>query len=219
MTLSGAPDANFNLVVSHGGSAASLEECLEKVRELGAPTVVMLCGASLGNARQLADAGWICVGVLPFMATQLQQGSVDLELRRLERGDLPAFRLIFQSAYRVGPESSELAIPGEVGDETDGRAGGAEAWGLFVDDEMVSGGVTVAVGTNLCVFSMATPEHLQRHGYGRRLLSAVLTRGASLGLERALLNPSPAGEHLYRSAGFSVLEYWQVWSRRRWLLV
>ena len=219
MTLSGARDPMFNVVVSHGSSTTSLAECLEQVRDLGVPTTIMLCGASLGNARQLADAGWICIGAVPLMAAQLEHGSADAPARRLARRDLPVFRSIYQSAFRTSPSASELAISESVANDADKSDVGGEAWGLFVDDEMVAGVITVTVGTNLCLFSMATPEHLQRQGYGRQLLNSVLESGASLGLERALLNPSPAGEHFYLAAGFRVVEYWQVWSRPRWVLI
>lgn len=106
-----------------------------------------------------------------------------------------------------------------VANDADWSEVGGETCGQFVDDEMAAGVATVTVGTNLCLFSMATPEQLRRHGYGRRLLSPVLARGASLGRQRALLNPDPAGEHFYQAAGFPVLEYWQDWSRPRWVLV
>jgi hypothetical protein len=33
-----------------------------------------------------------------------------------------------------------------------------------------------------------------------------------------LLQSSAAGESLSRSVGYEVVEYWQVWSRPRWVL-
>ena len=78
MTLRGARDAAFNVVVSHSGSPTSLAECLEPVRDLGVPTTIKLCGTSLGNARQLADAGWICIGALPLTAAQLEHRSAEV---------------------------------------------------------------------------------------------------------------------------------------------
>jgi GNAT superfamily N-acetyltransferase len=223
MTLSGAAHADFNVGVCHGSSIDGLDECLQQIKELGAPAKIMLCGASLGNARRLVDEGWICIRAFPFMVAQLREGAVDPGVRRLSLSELPAFRSLFQSAYHANPSTSELAIPERAGtdgtDLTDDSIGDTSAWGLFADDEMVAGMTTVRVEENLCVFSMATPRNLQRRGYAGRLLNDVLARGAAEGLERALLNSTTAGERLYLSAGFCVLEYWQIWSRSRWVLV
>jgi hypothetical protein len=219
MTLTGANNADFNLVLCHGASLSSLDECLDQVKEFGAPTKLMLCGASLGNARRLMDEGWICVRALPFMAAQLQPGFIDPGVRRLARADLPAFRSIFESAYRSSPETTALAIPDCTASEVDGSDSDIAAWGLYVDESIVAGTVTVEVGANLCVFSMATPHDQQRRGYGGRLLRTLLSRGAADGLEQSLLNSTVAGESLYRATGYCVVEYWQIWSRPRWVLV
>lgn len=92
------------------------------------------------------------------------------------------------------------------------------AWGLFERDEMVSGAGTPTADTSLCVFAMATSENLQRRGYAGRLLSSVLKRGALLGSKQALLTSSDAAELLYLGAGFSILEFWRVSSRPRWVI-
>jgi ribosomal protein S18 acetylase RimI-like enzyme len=74
------------------------------------------------------------------------------------------------------------------------------------------------VATASTVWSMSTPPDQQRRGYGDRLLRAVLSNVVEAGSEEILLYSSPSGERLYRSVGFRVVEYWQQWSRPRWIL-
>ena len=100
------------------------------------------------------------------------------------------------------------------------RCGGvtaAKAWGLFQAGELVSCAAVVTVDDTIAIWSMATPHDRQRHGYGRRLLSAIHAAGRDAGATTSVLYASPEGEPLYRSIGYAVAEYWQVWSRARWV--
>ncbi len=67
------------------------------------------------------------------------------------------------------------------------------------------------------VWSMATPPAWQNKGYGRRLLTTALASSAALGVTESILQASSAGEALYRALGYEVTEYWQTWSRPRWV--
>ena len=77
---------------------------------------------------------------------------------------------------------------------------------------------TVIEDGRVVVWSMATRTESQKRGYGRRLLDSVLVRQSEAGGAGSLLQSSAAGENLYRSVGYEVVEYWQVWSRPRWVL-
>ena len=79
--------------------------------------------------------------------------------------------------------------------------------------------VTIAVEDGLAVvWSMATRSECQGRGYGRRLLETVLRHQFDRGATGSLLHSSVAGERLYRSLGYAVVDYLQLWSRPRWVL-
>jgi predicted acetyltransferase len=95
---------------------------------------------------------------------------------------------------------------------------GHAAWGLFVDAAMVSCMGTAIVDGASIVWSMATPARYRRRGYAARLLAGALAATRDDEASYSLLRSSSIGEPLYRSMGFEVLEWWQVWSRPRWVL-
>jgi predicted acetyltransferase len=65
---------------------------------------------------------------------------------------------------------------------------------------------------------MATLPGNQGHGYGRRLIQVALREQLEKGATGSLLHSSVAGENLYRNLGYEVIEYFQMWSRPRWVL-
>ena len=218
MTFSGKDVVNYNVVVCHAPGPPVVERALAGVLDAGLPALIMLAGPALGSARVLADANWVPVEAGPFMALALSPADLDASVRRLGREGLTELRSLVETTYGLSPSSAHLAFPDSAaGDSPDADAAFA-AWGLYEDDTMVSGVATSAVGDAVCVWFMATPPGLQRRGYGRRLLSGVLAQCALQGAKTCLLISSPAGEALYLSMGFSVIEHWQVWSRPRWVL-
>jgi ribosomal protein S18 acetylase RimI-like enzyme len=70
----------------------------------------------------------------------------------------------------------------------------------------------------LVVWSMATRTDCQGRGFGRQLLGSVLNDQFDKGATGSLLHSSVAGEKLYGALGYSTVEYWQLWSRPRWVI-
>jgi len=219
MTFSGEKAVNLNVVVCHAPGSAVVERALAGVVETGLPGLIMLAGPALGAARVLADADWVPVESGPFMALALSRADPDTAVRRLDGQGLTELRSMVEETYRLSPSIADLALPDAAASDAPDADAAFATWGLYEGDTMVSGVGTSTVGDNVCIWFMATPPGLQRRGYGRRLLTGVLAQCAEQGASTGLLISSPAGEALYLSMGFSVVEHWQVWSRPRWVLV
>ena len=213
LAFSGANCVDYNAVLCHGPDCArGLVEHVAAVRAAKVPAVIMVAGAALAMTNALSGEGWVCVGARPFMALTDIGGEADPDVRRLRPNELADAQAMIGDAFAVEQQFAAVALPTVAATEPT-----REAWGLFVGGELVSCTAAVTVDDTLTIWSMATPPKQQRNGYGRRLLSAVLAHGREAGATTSLLYASPEGESLYRSIGYSVVEYWQVWSRARWI--
>lgn len=214
VALSGTRHTDVNQVLLCGEDAReALPGVLERVEATGKPSLLMLAGAGLSAAQDLADDSWVCVGALPFMYREARPGSEDARVRALTGDDLPAARQILSATFSTPPDAAgALYSPGLV------ERGDARAWGLF-DPELVSVAITAEVGEGLYVgWALATPPTRQRRGYGSSLLRHIdewyFRHGAMASLHLA----SSAGARMYAEREHLTLEHWQVWSRPRWLL-
>jgi ribosomal protein S18 acetylase RimI-like enzyme len=215
VALSGEKSVTYNVACCQSADADVLKDrCLQPVLDLGRPATVMLAGPGLATAQTLADLGWVTVAALPLMVLAAPSRSDDdAAVRDLSRQDLPAARELLADSYGLDPSSAAAAIPDRALDTDE-----MEVWGLFDLDRLVACVTTVIEDGRVVVWSMATRTESQKRGYGRRLLDSVLVRQSEAGGAGSLLQSSAAGESLYRSVGYEVVEYWQVWSRPRWVL-
>lgn len=218
--ISGAPAADYNVILCHGSGVEALGVARGLLAEAGVPGLIMTAGAALGEVQALVAAGWICAGAVPFMCrdiTQSHSAASDagaLEVRRLTASELTCARAVVDEAFGIGPELAKVAVPDACANRSD-RA----VWGLFDDRHaLASTLIAVRCETAVAIWSMATTVSARRHGYGARLLEDVLHDSARDGADRCLLYASPPGEPFYRAQGFVELERWQLWSRPRWVL-
>lgn len=140
-------------------------------------------------------------------------------VRRLGPESLEALRSLVTETFELPPVFGEIGVPDEVVLPPDaarhaGSQARYDAWGLLDGDDLRSAVLSATVDTSACLWSMATASAYQRQGYGRRLLAGTAGRLAEQGAERLLLLASSAGEPLYRSLGFVVQDFWQVWTKR-----
>ena len=215
VALSGEKSVTYNVACCQSADADVLtERCLRPVLDLGRPATIMLAGPGLATAQTLADLGWVTVAALPLMVLAAPSRSDDdPTVRHLLRQDLPAARELLADSYGLDPSSAAAAIPDRALDSDE-----LGVWGLFDLDRLVACVTTVIEDGRVVVWSMATRAESQKRGYGRRLLDSVLARQSESAGAGSLLQSSAAGESLYRSVGYEVVEYWQVWSRPRWVL-
>ncbi len=219
IACSGRMNVNYNVAFCQSSDPdVLLEHCLQPVLDLGRPAIIMLAGAGLAGAQQLAGAGWVGVGALPLMTlTRSTGGSVPggdgSGVRELPVQELPAARELLADTYGLDDASARAAIPDGIVERDD-----MGAWGLFDGRDLVSCFTGVVEDGLFVVWSMATRVRRQGRGHGHRLLAAVLDRQFDDGVSGSLLQSSVAGQKLYRGLGFEVVEYWQLWSRPRWVM-
>lgn len=214
VAFSGEKSVTYNVACCQSADAAVLLECcVQPLLDLGRPGSIMLAGPGLATAQTLADLGWVTVGALPLMVRVPLRSDDDASVRDLSRRDLPAARELLADTYGLDPSAAAAAIPDRAVESDE-----MGVWGLFDLDRLAACVTTVVEDGRVVVWSMATRTESQKRGYGRRLLDSVLVRQSDAGVAGSLLQSSAAGERLYRSVGYEVVEYWQLWSRPRWVL-
>jgi GNAT superfamily N-acetyltransferase len=216
--FSGERALDFNVAICHAAGAETIERALAEVTSTASPGLIMLAGPALGEARRLTDEGWVPIHSLPFRGQTIAPNHGDSSVRLLDRTGLGAFRSVVEESFRTIPPLTRLALPDSAALDAPDADPAFASWGLYEAGTLVSAVATVVVNDNVCVWMMATRPAAQGSGYGRRLLSAVLGNCARHGARRALLLATPSGDPLYQSMGFDIIEYWQVWSRPRWVL-
>jgi len=213
--MSGARSVDFNMLVCHGTDPELVRRSLDSVGATKNPAVITLAGPGLAGAQILVDAGWVCIGSTPLMVLEhVGDLALDADPEVTEAGpaDLPGVWDAVGETFQSGPALARVAIPEDVFETT-----GQSVWTLSVDGAIRSCVATVIVDGALMVWSMATLPGWQHRGYGRRLLTTALARGATRGVTESILQASPAGAPLYRGLGYEVTEHWQMWSRPRWV--
>ncbi len=223
VALSGARSVEYNVVCCHGDEGPeAVADSLGLITEAGVPSLLMLAGPALGDAQPLVDAGWVIVGTTPFLVNPSLAGTADPAVRPIDPGPpagstvglMAGMRDVVTDAFALDPLLGDVVIPDDPGAVIEG----ARIWGLWEDGDLRSCVLVAPVRGSVVIWWMATPPDRQRRGYGRRLLSAVLGDAARRGHARSVLLASPAGLGLYRALGYELVEHWQIWSRRRWVL-
>lgn len=172
----------------------------------------MVAGAATGLAGHLADHGMVCVTATPLVCVPLRAGTLDAAFRTVPPEGRPAARALIASAFGFEAATATVALPAVAG------PAGERVYGLREGGATVSTVVVAGTGPVRSVWSMATPAALQRRGYGRRLFEATMHAEAAHGVTHLVFLASPPGLPLYLAAGGGIVEYWQVWSRPRWVL-
>lgn len=216
IALTGAPDPSYNLALVHGGDVRkNASDVVERVLAERLRGVVMLAGAGLGAATVLSDAGWVCVGSSSLRALPNTPAPPDAEVRILEAEDLRAARQLAEDVFGIDRESAALVYSAAATDRPHERS----VIGLFEFDTLQTAAMLSFGEPISTVWAAGTRAEGQRRGHGLRVLRQVSAAafdavgdGAVCGLASA------AGNRLYDASGAEIVEYWQMWSRPRWLL-
>lgn len=220
--LSGAGHPDYNMALVHDGDVtAHATDALERLTARGAPGVVMLAGRGLAAAQVLADSGWVSVAAMPFMRGRRDPaaplgaaGARDVRVRPGTSDDLPRAREIFREAFGTDQHTAEL-----VYSEAVLLAAGVEM--LVAEDDDGVGCVSLvhqegAVATN---WALATDRVRRRRGMAASMIPRVFLDIDHRHPGSYLVGAAtPAAEASHRTIGGEVREYWQVWSRPRWML-
>jgi GNAT superfamily N-acetyltransferase len=205
MLLTGLPVPDFNIVLVDTAEPTALSAALADVEAVGAPALIALAAEGAGQARAL-PVPWQVVAQMPIMALELRAtAEPDARVRMATPQDAADVGRVWADAYGfdlgVAVDAAELIVSAPVLSRT---------WLLEDAGHVVSAVVTTHVEDTVSIWAMATPPQLARRGYGRALLSTVLTAAAEHGARLALLGATEAGYPLYESTGWKTIEQWTV---------
>jgi len=215
IALSGTRHVDYNLALIHGDQPAeAAAQVLDEIRTAKVPAVIMLAGPGLRAVEPLKEAGWVCTGAMPFMSKHGGIDENDPSFRQLEQHELAAARALTAAAFDVPDEVGAIIYADDRLHRPDCRI-----WGLFEDGALVSCAASVYVEHKYSVgWALATAPENQRAGYGRRMVRALAYERRIAGPPTSLVMATAASKHLYDQEGYLTLEYWQIWSRPRWVL-
>lgn len=218
-TLSGARLVDYNAAGTWSDDPERLIAAREVLDEARLPGNILVAGPALGSVRVLSEAGWTCATSTRFMARPLAPGpSEDPDIERLAPERLGGLRRLVEDTFALSPMAGRLSVPEFLAlPRVSPDAPAFDAWGLVCQGELVSGLLTAVVGESVCLWSMATTPVRHRQGLGFRLLSTVLNRLHDEGARRAVLIATRPGERLYRRIGYLPFDYWQCWTKARYL--
>lgn len=212
--FSGSRHVDYNVVCAHDPEGREdLLDGLAALTERRTPGLCMLAGPALGLARDLADEGLVCVTATPLVVFSLTDDGIDPDVRLLGPAERQDAWAIVADAFGLDDATAAVALPVEQPPEeaTD------RVYGLFDGGALVSVVGMGGTGDAVSGWSMATPTGLRRRGYGKRLMHSALAAEHQRGASRLVALSSPLGLPLYLGGGATILEYWQVWSRPRWV--
>ena len=216
IACSGQMNVNYNVAFCQSSDPeVLLDDCLQPLLDLGRPGIIMLAGAGLATAQKLAAIGWVGVGALPLMTLAEWHGSHadGAGVRALAGDDLGSARELLCDTYGLDDASALAAVPDRLVEQDD-----MGAWGLFDGDTLASCFTGVVENGLFVVWSMATHRQAQGQGCGHRLLQTVLGWQFDNGVDGSLLQSSVVGRKLYLGLGYEEVDYWQLWSRPRWVM-
>ena len=220
--LSGASHPDYNMaLVSDGDVHAHAAECIGTLFDGGQPGVGMLAGRGLAAAQVLADAGWATVASMPMMKGTFAPDSplrefdaADSRVRPGTAADLPRARQIMSGAFGVDVDTAGIVYSERVLEQP-----GVEMLVAGDGDEVGCVSLTHQEGDIATNWALATDHTMRRRGYVMAMMPRIVhdtDRRAPGG--RLVGLATPAAEAAHRRIGAQVCEYWQVWSRPRWML-
>ncbi|MDE3082519.1 MAG: GNAT family N-acetyltransferase [Acidobacteriota bacterium] len=199
-----SPDANVALVDVNDPQVR--DHVLRVVDAVSLPTTLVLAGEAL--EMDLGDA-WRHQGDMPLMAISLSATEVshDSRVRVATAHDVETVSELLASAYGIGHDESDAVAAFVHRERDDGTI-----WLLEDESRSVATVFTAVIDDAVCVWSLATPARYARHGYARALLADVLAHARDGGADVGLLGATPAGESLYRRAGWTTIETWRMFA-------
>ncbi|MBB2890698.1 hypothetical protein [Flexivirga oryzae] len=216
LMFSGVDNADYNLAML-GGQHASVqaERVLEAVERHGVPAMVFLPPGATSAGDVLAAAGWAHVRDVPFMRQYPRRSAHDPHARLLTIEDIPAARDCVTDAF-AGPDSLGRALFNEA---VLSRAD-AIAWGIFdPGGELVGCGLATIGPEAFSAWGMGVRRTARRSHAALSLTQLAFDLAARYDEARPILfNATDLGERLHLALGGEVLERWQLWTRRRWVL-
>ncbi len=206
--LTGVNAADWNMALVFDNNPAVLTSVLDEINRVDVPTYVLLAGAGTDLGAAFPD-GWVHAGSYPFMRTDapFNDGHIDPRVRRAGPDDGEAINLLIAQAFGLDSEVSRELIQAVADQRT-----AMTAWILEDNGVALSTVMTARSGDVVSVWCMATTPAAYRKGYGKALLSTVLTLAEREGATIGLLGATEAGFPLYEALGWRTVEDWAVYA-------
>lgn len=216
IALTGAPDPSYNLALVYDGNVRkNASEVLERVLAEETRSVIMLAGVGLNAATVMADAGWVCVASSPLRAMPNIPWEADSSVKVLDGAELSGARELAGDVFGVDLASAELVYSSKY---TDGRVERL-VLGLIEDGDLQTAAMLSFGQPISTAWAGGTRTTGRRKGHGLRVVRQVArTAYSEVGEGSVCFLGSDVGNGLYDAAGAEIIEYWQMWSRPRWLL-
>jgi RimJ/RimL family protein N-acetyltransferase/ribosomal protein S18 acetylase RimI-like enzyme len=202
----------FNQVAIYNQDQEVFEKAIARFYDPNIVHSVFLGGAGLVHAETLKAKGYVNKSTLPLMAYVLEPDLAEhrlrseLEVKRVKtREDLLHSQTIMGDAYGMTFEEIDKYSSLSLGIADSFR------YNLLIHGVPVSTTHLLRVGNFLAVWDLATLKEHQKKGYAEELMRWVFATHKALGHELIVLQPSAAGQPLYRRLGFQYLEYLQSW--------
>jgi hypothetical protein len=224
LALSSARDG-ANQALIHVPSSSVIAGIIDELNDAKLRSIAFVAGGALADVQTFIDAGWVCIGARPFMARSASPGvapasdSAGSALREPQTTtsltDLDEARAIVAEAFEVDEAAGVALLPESVCSSPD-----ADLWtARDSTGRMLGCAVTSRVGDVLTIWDVATPLSARHSGAGVRIMQAIHNHAVRLGDVRlTILSSSTNGVRFWLRQGYEPLEYWQLWSRPRWVL-
>ncbi|MGN6413395.1 hypothetical protein [Flexivirga sp.] len=215
LMFSGIDNVDYNVAMLSGPNGPRrAEQVLQAASRHGLPAMVFLPPGAEHVEPVLSAGGWSHVRDVPFMRQRPRRRPADPNIRELTVTDFPAARECVMDAF-AGPESLGRALF----NETVFARSDTSSWGIFLNGEMVGCGLLTAGPEALCAWGMGVRRSARRTRAALSLVHFGVDLAARGDPPRPFLfNATEDGERLHRALGGEVLERWQSWTCRRWVL-
>ena len=202
----------LNSASIYDGDRAILEQIIEKVASWKVKNSVALAGAGLAHANYLKERGYIPSHATPFMVAVVDSRFDDFQLREglvAKRTESPEDcainKKMLAEAFGMAEQWVEILFNTSFGFPSIYR------YMLYDNGVPVSSCLFITQGDFVGCFDVVTPVAHQRKGYGAELMKFMMKEQAEIGSRLIALQSSQAGQKLYRTLGFQVVEYQQQW--------
>jgi ribosomal protein S18 acetylase RimI-like enzyme len=212
VTGGAVPTFNGVWVESVDVDAEMVADLLDQVAATGLPHCLQVRPDAADQVTDLAVARGMTRDELPLMVLEdsSQLGAMRTTDGLVIRELVPAEAHLHAQAAAAGFEVPvepfiQLLTPAIL------ELPGAHCYLGEVDDQPVTTGLGVTLGSYVGIFNIATPPAHRRRGYGTAVTARAVADGLAAGAEWAWLQASELGYPVYERLGFRTAEVWSCW--------
>lgn len=201
------PTLNGVWIHSDEATADDVSQLLEAL-----PTDDAFCLQACPETRDLAAEVAVAHGMtagpnVPLMVLPSPPEDIDarLRIREIPPADYDLRTAVAAAGFETDPDGLRKAT------RLFSRVPGYRMYIGEVDDITVTTAVSIATGSGVGIFDVATPPEHRGHGYGAAITARAVRDGFTAGARFAWLQSSPEGFGVYERLGFQTVEEWGLW--------